>query len=83
MAAVYSGGDAVAIDRANFSDFRLHEVIVTRDKRELQTGICYASDKNLKPAQQLGYSLARLLGGDEYTIVLKPIGRSAQTRRPE
>lgn len=83
MAAVFSGGNAVAIDRANFADFRLHEVIVTRQKRELQTGICYASDQNLKPAQELGYALARWLGGDEYTIVLKPIGRSAKTRNPE
>lgn len=83
MAAVYSGGSAVAIDRASFSDFRLHEVIVTKDKRELQTGICYASDQNLKPAHELGYALAKWLRGDEITIVLKPIGRSANSGIPK
>jgi hypothetical protein len=83
MSAVYSGG--YGCDPQESLEFRLHEVFVMRKGEALTqgAGICYASERNPEPAHALGRALGRLMQGDGYTIVQKPIGRSALTGQPK
>lgn len=79
MSAVYSGGYGAESESA--LEFRQFEVFVMRKGEALTQGIgiCYASDRNLEPAHELGRALGKWMRGDGYTIVQKPVGRSALT----